>query len=163
MGFFFSFLVSSIKSSSSELDCVTATELDSHANSPVVGRFCRILEKTGRKATVSGFTSDLGKPITVPVDNAAVAYDCEFTGRTYVMTICNSLYFENKEVNLIPPFMMCLAGIEVDECPKAPNDNNHSMYFPDDDIRILFQLEGIISYILKRAPTDTELIEEEGR
>ena len=67
---------------------------------------------------MSGFTSDLGKPLTVPVVNAAVAYDCEYTGETRIMVICNVLYFKNMEVNLIPPFMMRLAGIEVNECPK---------------------------------------------
>ena len=36
------------------------------------------------------------------------------------------------------------------------------MYFPDKDIRIPFQLEGIISYIPTCAPTDDELINEEG-
>ena len=61
---------------------------------------------------------------------------------------------------------MRLTGIEVDECPKFlskdPNDSNHSMYFPDDNIRIPFQLEGIISYIATRTPTDDELIHEQG-
>ena len=56
---------------------MSATELDSHADSPVVGRNCKILEFTGMKASVSGFTSDLGKPMTIPVVNAAVCYDCE--------------------------------------------------------------------------------------
>ena len=109
----------------------TATELDSHADSPVVGRYSRVLEGTGRKATVSGFTTDLGKPITVPVVNAAVAYDCKFTGKTLILVICNALYFQNMEENLIPPFMMRLAGIEVDECPKFlarnPSESNHSI------------------------------------
>ena len=39
------------------------------------------------------------------------------------------------DINLIPPFMMRLAGLEVDECPKflskEPNEQNHSMYFPE--------------------------------
>ena len=46
-------------------DMVTATELDSHADSPVVGRYSRVLEKTGRSARVSGFTSELGEPLEV--------------------------------------------------------------------------------------------------
>ena len=147
-------------------DKTTATELDSHADSPVVGRYCKILEDTGRKATVSGFTSELGKPMTVPVVNAAVAYDCDITGRTLILVICNALYFQNMEENLIPPFMMRLAGIEVDECPKFlaknPSENNHSMFFPDSSTRIPFLLEGIISYVPTRLPTQKELKDEEG-
>ena len=154
-------------SSAFDTERVTATELDSHADSPVVGRYSRILEYTGRKASVAGFTKDLGKPMTVPVVNAAVAYDCEVSGETRILVICNALYFKNMEVNLIPPFMMRLAGIEVDECPKflasAPSESNHSMFFRDDNIRIPFHLEGIVSYIPTRIPTEDELVSKEGK
>ena len=61
---------------------VSATELDSHADSPLVDRYARILETTNNTALVSGFTSDLGKPIRVPIVIATVAYDCEYTGDT---------------------------------------------------------------------------------
>ena len=40
-------------------DTISATELDSHADSPVVGKYCTVLEDTGRNARVSGFTSEL--------------------------------------------------------------------------------------------------------
>ena len=144
----------------------TATELDSHADSPVVGQYSKILEDTGRKATVSGFTNDLGKPMTVPVVNAAVTHDCEVTGRTYILIINNALYFQNMEENLIPPFMMRLAGVDVDKCPKflakKPSERNHSMTFPESNVQIPFQLEGRISYIPTRLPTTNELKEEEG-
>jgi len=93
-----------------EDDIVSATELDSNADSPVVGKYVRILEDTGRKASVSGFTSELGKPMSVPVVNAAIAYDCGFTGDTKILVIYNALYFRNMEVNLIPPFMMLFSG-----------------------------------------------------
>ena len=73
--------VSSI-STKPDFETVTATELDSHADSPVVGKYVWILEDTGRRATVTGFASDLGKPMSVPVVNAAVAYDCELTGES---------------------------------------------------------------------------------
>lgn len=153
-------------SSEPDFDTVTATELDSHADSPVIGKYAWILEDTGRRATVTGFTSDLGKPIWVPVVNAAVAYDCEFSGETRILVLCNALHFQNMENNLIPPFMMRLAGIEVDECPKflskQPSESNHSMYFPSDDIRIPFQLEGIISYVPTRCPTETEINDNDG-
>ena len=65
-----------------------------------------ILENTQRQATVSGFTDELGKSITVPIVNAVVAYDCELTGETRILIICNVLHFRRMEVNLIPPFMM---------------------------------------------------------
>ena len=38
-------------------DKVTVTELDSHADSPVVGGYAKIIEDTGRMVTILGFTS----------------------------------------------------------------------------------------------------------
>ena len=96
---------------------------------------------------VSGFTSELGEALKVPIVNAAVAYDCDITGGTHILVICNALYFKNMDTNLIPSFIMRLAGLEIDECPKflsrQPKESNHSMYFPTQDIRIPFQIEGI--------------------
>ena len=70
------------------------------------------------------------------------------------------------EVNLIPPIMMRLAGLIVDECPKflapQPSETNHSVYFPQHDIRLHFHIEGIISYLPTRIPSNKELKEEEG-
>ena len=63
--------------------------------------------------------------------------------------------------NLIPPIMMRLAGLEVDECPKflskEPSEKNHSVYFPHAELRIPFQLEGIVSCFPIRHPTERDL------
>lgn len=159
-------IASSSASYNTEETTISATELDSHADSPVVGIHSRILEDTGRRAKVSGFTSDLGKPISVKVVNAAILYECDKTGKVEVLVLCNALYFPNMEVNLVPPFMMRLAGVEVDECPKFlakdPTETNHSLYFQDSDLRIHLQLEGIVSYFPSRRPTVDELKEAEG-
>jgi len=97
---------------------------------------------------------------------AAVIYDCEFTGTSHVLVIRNALYIKDMEVNLIPPMMMRLAGIKVYECPKLlsdqPSINDHCAYFPDHVIRISFLLEGIVSYIPTRKPSDKELRKAEG-
>ena len=61
--------------------------MDSHADSPVVGKYARIFETTENTAMISGFTSDLGEPMKVPIVIAAVAYDCEYTGKMHIMVI----------------------------------------------------------------------------
>ena len=43
----------------------SAIELDSRADSAVVGRSAKLLERTGRKVSVSGLTDGLGKPMLV--------------------------------------------------------------------------------------------------
>ena len=119
---------------------VSAIDLDSHADSPVVRKHAHILRKTGRRVKVSGFTDQLGEPIHVDVVDAAMVYDCEFSGDSFVMIIRNALYLKQMETALIPPFMMRIAGIEIDEWPKflarKPSIKNHSIYFPDENIRI---------------------------
>ena len=113
------------------------TDLDSHADSPVVGSNARILSYTGKHVNVWGFTKALGSKSKVPIVNAAVTYTCEYTGESIVLLINNALYFEDMKHNLIPPFMIRLAGAEVNECPKClsrnPKVEDHSIYFPDED------------------------------
>ena len=47
------------------------TELDSHANMPVVGKHAYIIDETGKKVDVSPFTPDY-KLLTVPLVDAMV-------------------------------------------------------------------------------------------
>ena len=52
--------------------------------------------------------------------------------------------------NLIPPFVMREAGIRVNDTPKIqtsdPTEEDHSIYFPDNDFRIPLSLWGVFSY-----------------
>ena len=137
------------------------TELDSHADSAVVGKNCYVLRKTGKVAKVQGFTSALGKPLLVPFVDAIVAYDDPTSGNTMLLKIRNALYVQSLHSNLIPPFLMRLAGIEVNECPKFlskhPTEHDHSLFFKDEDVRIPLELRNTISYIPSRIPTQDEL------
>ena len=156
------FKVSASSTLSDDSESKSSTlELDSHADSPVLGRHARILERTGRKVSVSGFSDEIGKPILLDVVHGALVYDCPFTGDSILIIIYNALYMQSMEASLIPPFMMRLASLEVDECPKflsaTPALTNHSIYSKELDIRIPLRLEGIISCIDCRMPSDDEL------
>ena len=136
-------------------------ELDSHAYSAVVGQNAYVLRRTGKVARVQGFTSELGKPLSVPFVDAIIAYDDHLTGETMLLKIRNALYVESLESNLIPPFVMRLAGIQVNECPKFlskhPTIQDHSLFFKSEDIRIPLQLKNTISYFPTRLPSQSEL------
>jgi len=114
-----------------------------------------------KEVTVSGFTDSLGNLTKVPVVQAAVIYDCPYTGKELVIHINNALYIKDMSINLVPPFMMRLCGINVDECPKflaeAPSENNHSIFFPELNFRIPLSIDRTISYIPTRCPTDQEM------
>ena len=140
---------------------VSKVELNSYADSPVVGANAHILERTGRTVSVCGFTDELGKSLLVEVVHAAVVFDCPTTGNSYVMFLNNALHVPSLECSLINPFIMRLAGIVVDECPKLlaeiPSIAHHSLYFPDQDLRIPLALDGIVSYFPCHMPRGEEL------
>ena len=60
------------------------------------------------------------------------------------------------EHNLLPPIMMRLNGLLLDECPKFlcpnPTIENHSIFFPTENNRLPLDLHGKTSYISTRRP-----------
>ena len=100
---------------------------------------------------MSDFSDELGKPVTVEIVDAALCYECEYTGETYLMVICNVMYLQKMTTSLIPPIMIHIAGLEINECPnilvKKPTVEHHSVYFPDHELRIPLKIHGIISYL----------------
>ena len=81
------------------------TELDSHADSPVVGKGALILHHTCETVNIIPFTDGLGTCFDVPIVTAAVAYDSPITGEITILLIHNALYIANMTQNLIPPIM----------------------------------------------------------
>ena len=110
------------------------TELDSHADSPVVGKNAMILYKIEMTVNVTPLSDDFGMMPELPVVHAAVAYFCPITGNSTILIINNMLYIRDMEHNLLPPIMMRLNGLLVYEFPKFlcpnPTIETHSIFFP---------------------------------
>ena len=100
-----------------ETDGESRTELDSHANMPVVRREVLVVEQSGKMVEGSPFTPDY-KPIKVEVLNAVIQYDSPLDGREYILVIQNALRVPSMSNNLIPPFIMRENEIIVNECAK---------------------------------------------
>ena len=79
-------------SASSTSYSIYITELDSHADSPVVGKNAIILYQTEMTVNVTPFSDDFGMMPEVRVFYAAVAYDCLITGNSTILIINNALY-----------------------------------------------------------------------
>ena len=94
----------------------TRTELDSHANMAVVGKYVYVL-KTGDTVEVNPFTPKY-KAITARVVDAAIRYDCPYEGQSYILIIRNVIHVPSMENNLIPPFLLREAGIIVNDKAK---------------------------------------------
>src|SRR5687768_5805580 len=94
------------------------TELDSHANMVVLGSNVLILSTTLRTAMVRPFTPDYEALPDVPIVDAALLYECSFTGRKCILICFNALSIPTMRNNLIPPFVMREAGLIVNNVPK---------------------------------------------
>jgi hypothetical protein len=136
------------------------TELDSHANMPVVGKHAYVVSQSGQTAEVSPFTPDY-EPMQIPVVDAVVQYDCPYDGKQYMLLIQNALHVPSMNNNLLPPFVLREHGIQINDTPKIqvddPTVDNHSILFPETGFCIPLSLWGIFSYFPTSKPTEQTL------
>ena len=142
------------------------TDLDSHANMPVVGSEALVLNETGKIVEVSAYSLDLPK-MQIPLVDAAILYECEVTGLLYILVILNALHVPTMSGNLIPPFVMRQKGISVNDRAKQhskdPSSEDHAIVFDEFDLKIPLKLSGIFSFFEHRKPSYEELTSEEER
>jgi hypothetical protein len=126
----------------------------------VVGKHAYILSESGKTVDVSPFSPHYA-PTTAPLVDAAVQYECPYDGNTYVLIIRNALHIPSMTHNLIPPFMMREAGLEVKDTPKIqvrdPDVGDHAITFPETGFRIPLALWGIFSYFPTSKPSKETL------
>ena len=140
------------------------TELESHANMPVIGRNAYILSKIGETVDVAPFTPDY-KPISVELVDAALKYECPYSGEVKILIIRRGLHVPSMTHNLLPPFMLREAGIQINEVPKihvtSPTEEHHPIIFQETNFRIPLTLHGTFSYFPTSKPTTQEMEEPE--
>ena len=89
-----------------------------------------------------------------------MAYDCPYTGRTFVLIMRNSLIIKSMDHNLLPPFLIREASLFLDKTPKFQStnlsQNNHTIYDEETGMRIHLQLSGTFSYFPTRKLTEYE-------
>lgn len=144
----------------SEVQLESRTELDSHANMPVVGKNALIIEDLGVKVDVSTFSPDYPTLESKLVD-AVVQYECPYSHETYMLVICNAIYVPSMEINLLPPFIIREAGVVVNHVPKIqiddPSNEDHAIIFQETGFRIPLKLHGVFSYFPTSKPTPEAL------
>ena len=144
-----------------EIKVESCTELDSHANMPVVGKHAYIIAETGKKVDVSPFTPDY-KLLTVPLVDATIKYDNPYNGKSCILVLRNALYVPSMDNNLIPPFMLREMGVAVNDVPKIHKDDptvdDHAITFVETGFWIPLSLWGILSYFPTSKPTHDDLL-----
>ena len=114
-------LISAIWAVSGDAECESSdltTQLDSHANMVVVGSQATVFGQSGRSADVKPFSNDCSKLESVPIVDAAVAYDCPYSMKTFILTVRNALHVKSMANNLVPPFILREAGLLVNDVPR---------------------------------------------
>ena len=72
----------------------------------VLGRQALIINHTGQSEEINSFSSDVEGMSKVPIVDAMVAYNCPYTGNTYILLMQNVLYIATMKHNLKPPFIL---------------------------------------------------------
>ena len=80
----------------------------------VFGKDCFIISKYGKETIVNASTDQFGT-ITVPVVDAAVAYDYHWSQTTYILIARNILSVPSIDHYLIQPFILREAGLTVND------------------------------------------------
>ena len=113
---------------------------------------------------VAPFTPDY-KPISVELVDAALKYECPYSGEIKILMIKRGLYLPSMTQNLLPPFMLREAGITINEVPKihvdSPTEEHHAITFQETNFQIPLSLHGTFSYFPTSKPSIQELEEPE--
>ena len=135
-------------------------ELDTHADTCVAGANTVVLDLTGKHVSVTPFCEEEYEPMNeIPIATVATAYDCPDTGRVWVLIINEALYFGSKMANtLLCPNQLWQHGKVIEDCPRQFDQlSSHSIFIPSHNICFPLSLNGIISGLVTRQPTDEEL------
>jgi hypothetical protein len=131
-------------------------ELDSHADTIVCGSNCIVMHFTGKECDVSPYTDAYEAIKSVPIVQAATAYDDPETGETSILILNEAIWMGDKmDHTLINPNQLRAYGLTVQDNPfsEAPifiSTEGHEFTLP-------LQSKGTILGVATRTPTDQDL------
>jgi hypothetical protein len=74
------------------------TELDTHANMPVVGMNAMVIDDIGETVDVNAFSPNY-PALKAKLVDAAIRYDCPYNGKPYLLLVCNAVYVPSMRNN----------------------------------------------------------------
>jgi len=158
----------SVGSARSRLNCLRV-ELDSHADTCVVGQHALVIHEHPNVVMVSGFDPSQ-PPRRAKVVDAAIRYTCRDTGDHLILMINQAIYIPEVDHCLLCPMQCRINGVEINEVPKFlmhdPTTSTHSIQIADPTnavhpYTIPLQLEGIVSYFEYALPTSAKFEDPE--
>jgi hypothetical protein len=151
-----------------ENDGASNSELDSHADTCVVGKNAIIIHDFERPVNVTGYDQSVATTKARTV-TAAVAYDEPDTGRVLIFIIHQAIEIPGMSNNLLCPMQLRLNDVIVSEVPKFlttnPTEETHTIQVQERDslemTMIRLSLKGVTSYFPTRKPTISEYEQDE--
>ena len=139
-----------------ELPTSGRIELDSHADTIVLGYNCEVLHHTGKVCEVSPYSDNYEAIKNVPVVYGATLWTDTVDNQEYILVFNESLWMGNSLTHsLINPDQLHAFGTNVQDNPFS--NERLSIQPAFHDIAIPLQTLGTIIYSNTRAPTDHEL------
>jgi hypothetical protein len=131
-------------------------ELDSHADTIVLGRNFVILQYTGRECDVAPY-SDSYEPIrNIPIVTGGTAITNKQTGETTILVFHEAIWMGDQlDKSLLNPNQLRHHAVIVQDNPFDSQSLHLSSH--DDEITIPMYADGTVIYFLSRTPTDFEL------
>jgi hypothetical protein len=146
----------------------TTLELDSHADTCVVGNGALIINDFDRPVDVLGYDKSLGSTRYKTV-SAVLRYVHPHTGTWYHLVINQAIHVPHLEHHLICPMQCRINGVMINDLPKfldpTPSEVSHAILcsphsFDDDahvqQVVLPLQLRGVTSYLTVGTPTASE-------
>ena len=131
-------------------------ELDSHADTVVLGSNCVVLHHTGKVCEVSPYTDEYDAITDVPVVRGATLWTDQHTNEEYILIFNEALWMgDTLSHSLINPNQLCAFGMLVQDNPY--HTDPLGIKPPPYDLEIPLRTAGTIIYADTRAPTKNEL------
>jgi hypothetical protein len=113
------------------------SDLDSHADTCVLGGNFLIYKHTGQTCTVLPWNDGANnKETNVPICQGLTAYDCD-NGTTVILVVNEALGVAGQETTLLSTNQLRYHGLVVDDCSKhlsrGASKSTHSIYIPEQD------------------------------
>ena len=147
-------------------DKETTLELDSHADTSVLGSGALVVADFNEPVNVQGYDPSLGTK-TYRTITGAIGYCDPTSGTNYHLVIHQAIYIPDLDHHLLSPMQCCVADVIVNDCPKFltanPTEETHCLIARDEGgtrVTLPLGLQGVTSVLNVHSISEAEWIRE---
>ena len=134
-------------------------ELDTHADTTVMGSNCVVLSYTRKECEVSPYSSQYEMVQNIPVVTGAMVWTNAADGTAYLLIFHESLWMGDKlDHTLVNPNQLQAYGVSIQDNPFDAKSRS----ITTDDVSVELYSEGTIICGDTRTPTESELSQLHG-